>query len=144
MIFYRKNFVPQSQNVSYRNPSLLCFRKVLVAKKFFDKKGVGYQDFASKNFCPTVPRNFVAETFCTVCQKICGSEKFMDKKGEYQLFPLEIFRLTVPKNFVGEPYSVSLVSGIENFCDSHGYVTFFHRIFFCFAGTGKPCRGTLL
>ena len=33
----------------------------------------------------------------------------------YHKFPLKNFRLTVPKNFVGEPFSVSLVSGIEHF-----------------------------
>ena len=37
----------------------------------------------------------------------------MDKKGEYQDFPSKIFCLTVPKIFVGEPFSVSLISGIE-------------------------------
>ena len=52
------------------NPSVLCFRKFPVAKKFMDKRG--YQDFSSKIFC-----------------------------------------LTVPKNAVGEPFSLSLVSGIE-------------------------------
>ena len=33
------------------------------------------------------------------------------------------FCFTVPKNFVGEPFSVSLISGIENFYASEGYVT---------------------
>ena len=33
--------------------------------------------------------------------------------GEYQDFPSKIFCLTVPKNFVGQPFSVSLISGIE-------------------------------
>ena len=61
MIFYRKIFVSQSRKISYRNPSLLCFRKVLVATKFFDKKGGGYQDFASKYFRLTVTKNAIGE-----------------------------------------------------------------------------------
>ena len=49
--------------------------------------------------------------------------------GEYQDFPSKIFCLTVPKNFVGEPFSVSLISGIEKFYASEGYVTIFDRMF---------------
>ena len=41
-----------------------------------------------------------------------------------------MFCLTVPKNFVGEPFSVSLISGIEKFYASEGYVTIFRRKFF--------------
>ena len=38
----------------------------------------------------------------------------MDKKeGKYQHFPSKIFCLTVPKNAVGEPFSLSLISGVE-------------------------------
>ena len=41
----------------------------------------------------------------------------MDKGGgggeNYQNFPLNIFSLTVPKKIVKEPFSVSLISGIE-------------------------------
>ena len=63
-------------------------------------------------------------------QKNTGSEKFMDKKaGEYQQFLSKIFCLTVPKNFVGEPFSVSLISGIEKIYASEGYVTIFCRNF---------------
>ena len=43
------------------------------------------------------------------------------------------FCLTVPKNFVGEPFRVSLISGIEKFHASEGYVTIFDFLskFFC-------------
>ena len=38
----------------------------------------------------------------------------MDKReGEVSRFPSKIFCITVPKNAVGEPFSVSLISGIE-------------------------------
>ena len=44
-----------------------------------------------------------------------GNRKILDERcgGEYQDFPSKIFCLTVPKNFVGQPFSVSLISGIE-------------------------------
>ena len=40
----------------------------------------------------------------------------MDKReGEVSRFPSKLFCLTVPKNAVGEPFSLSLISGIEKF-----------------------------
>ena len=36
----------------------------------------------------------------------------------------------MPKNFVGEPFSVSLISGIEKFYASEGYVTISRGKFF--------------
>ena len=36
--FRRKFFVSQYRNISYRNPSMLSFRKFPVAKKFIDKR----------------------------------------------------------------------------------------------------------
>ena len=39
----------------------------------------------------------------------------------------------MPKNSVKEPFSVSLISGIEKFYAEEGYVTIFCRIFFCLA-----------
>ena len=50
-----------------------------------------------------------------------------DKRGgEYHKFPCNFFCHTVPKIFVGEPFSVSLVSGVENFYSSEDYVTIFN------------------
>ena len=37
-ILFRKTFVSQCRKVLYGNPSMLCFRKFLVAKKFKDKR----------------------------------------------------------------------------------------------------------
>ena len=65
---------------------MLCFRRILVAKKFMDKRegkakqfgiegGGEWQDFQSKIFCLTVPKRFVGEPFCAVFQKKSGSEK---------------------------------------------------------------------
>ncbi len=38
-IFRRKSFVSQCRTISWRNPSVLCFRNFPVAKKFMDKGG---------------------------------------------------------------------------------------------------------
>ena len=68
----------------------------------------------------------------------------MDKKGEYQNFPSKIFCLTVPENFVGEPFSVSLISGIEKVYVSEGYVTIFRRNFILSHSTETFRKGTLV
>ena len=58
----------------------------------------------------------------------------MDEKGgEYQNFPSKIFCLKVAKKFVREPFSVSLISGIEKFYASEGYVKIFRQKNFCLA-----------
>ena len=41
---------------------MLCFGKIAVAK-CLSMRGGEYQNFPSKNFFPTVPKNFVEETF---------------------------------------------------------------------------------
>ena len=46
-------------------------------------------------------------------RKFLVPKKFMEKKGEYQDFASKYFCLTVTKNAVGEPFSLSLISGIE-------------------------------
>ena len=77
-------------------------------------------------------------------RKFLVAKKFMDKRErEVSRFPSKKFCLTVPKNFVGEPFSVSLISGIEKFYASEGYVTIFCRNFLS-RSTEKLCRGTLL
>ena len=58
---------------------MLCFRKFPVAKKFMEKRGEKYQDFPSKNFCLTVPRNFVREPFRV--SLFWGIENFFASEG---------------------------------------------------------------
>ena len=87
--FFLENFVSWYRKSLEGNPSRLHFEKSLLAKKFIDKKWGEYQDFPSKVFCPTMP-----------------------------------------KNFAGQPFSVSLISGIEKFYAPAGYVTIFCRNFF--------------
>ena len=92
-----------------------------------------YRNFPSKNFCLTLPKHFVEETFSAVFRKISESEKFYGKelgRGEYRKFPSIIFCLKMPKNFVGESFSLSLIPGIEKIIASEGYVTILRRIVF--------------
>ena len=66
-------------------------------------------------------------------QKTSGSEEVYGKemgRGEYRKFPSKSFCLKLPKQFVGGPFTLSLVSGIENVYASEGYVTIFRRKFF--------------
>ena len=62
-------------------------------------------------------------------RKILVAKKFVIKKGGYQDLASKIFCLTVPKFLVGYPFRVSLISGIEKFYASEGYVTNFCRNF---------------
>ena len=55
------------------------------------KGGGEYQDFPSKNFCLTVPKSHVGESF--IVAFFCGSEKVYEQAGggEYQDFPTNFF-----------------------------------------------------
>ena len=44
-------------------------------EKVWIRKRREYRDFPSKNFCLTLPKNFLGEPFCAVFQKFSGSEK---------------------------------------------------------------------
>ena len=101
-IFYRKFSFSQCRKFSQVNPSVLCFRKISVLKKFMDKRGVEYQDFPSKTFCLTVPKNFVGKPFSV--SLFSGAEEVWIREGEYQDFVSTFFCLTVPKIFVGKPF----------------------------------------
>ena len=83
--------------------SVPCFRNIPVAKKFIDKRVEGggggeFQDFLSKFFCLTVPKNSVGESFTVAI--ISGIEKFWIRGGgEYQVFPWKIFLYHSAKSF---------------------------------------------
>ena len=63
-------------------------------------------------------------------RKFLLAKKFMDKReGGVSRFPSKIFCLTVPKN-VGEPFSLSLLSGIEKVWIRDGEYQDFLRKFF--------------
>ena len=63
--------------------------------------------------------------------------------GGVSRFAVEFFCLTVAKNFVGQPFSVSLISGMEKFYASEGFVTIFCRNFLSHSAA-TFLRGTLL
>ena len=60
-IFRREFFVSQCQKTSWGNPSV--FQKISGMEKNMDKKRGVYDDFPSKIFSLTVPKNFVGEPF---------------------------------------------------------------------------------
>ena len=115
------------------NASVLCFRKFSVVKKFMDKKGLEYQDFPSKTFCLTVPRNFVGKPFSV--SPPSGAEEVWIREGggSIKIFRRKKICLTVPKSLVREPLRVSLISGIGKIFAPEGYVTIFDLLskFFC-------------
>ena len=78
-IFCRKFAFSQCRKISQVNPSVLCFRKISVVKRFMVKRGVEYQVFPSKTFCLTVPRIFVGKPFSV--SLISGAEKFWIRGG---------------------------------------------------------------
>ena len=69
---------------------------------------------------------------CLCFRKLPLAKKFMDKReGDLSRLPLKIFCLTVPKNFVGQPFSVSLMSGMEKILCFRGLCHDFPSKFFC-------------
>ena len=62
---------------------MLCFRKFPVAKKFMDKGGGGAQ-FSVENFCLTVPKFFVGESFSVSLMRV--SKNFMLQRVMSQFF----------------------------------------------------------
>ena len=69
--------------------------------------------FSVENFLSHSAEKFRRGTL--VCfRKFMVSKNVKGKRGGgHHDFPSKTFCLTVPKNFVGEPFSVSLISGIE-------------------------------
>ena len=109
--FYRKFFVSQYGKTSWRNPSVLCFRKFPVAK-FMDKRGGGVSTFSVENFLSHSFEKFRRGTVMCFTNFLV-SKKFMDRRvgggREYHDFLSKNFCLTVPKKFVVEPFSVSFI-----------------------------------
>ena len=65
-------------------------------------------------------------------RKILVTKKFMGNRGGgggVSRFCLDFFLSHSAKKLVGYPFRVSLISGIENFYASEGYVTIFCRSF---------------
>ena len=74
MFFCREFFVSQYRNISQRNPSVLCFRKFPVAKKFMHNKEGKYQYSPLIFFRLTLSKSAVGVSFSL--SKISTMEKF--------------------------------------------------------------------
>ena len=120
----------------------VCFRKFRVSKNFMPQRGISR--FSIENLLSHSTEKLRRGTLLCFT-KILVSKKFMDKRGggEYHDFLSKLFCLTVPKNFAGEPFSVSLISGIEKFYASESDVTILCRNFLSHSAE-KFRRGTLL
>ena len=93
---------------------MLCFGKVLVAKKFLDKGGGGVSNFCVESFLSHSAERFRKEPLSL--SLFSAVEKVWMRGwggGGVSKFPSKISFLTVPKNFVGQTFRVSLISGIE-------------------------------
>ena len=94
------------------NSSVLCFRKIPVAKKLMDKRGE-YEDFPSEIFSVTVAKIFIGESFTIAVFLGTGNVWITRGGGEYQVFPSKKFCLTVPKILVEQSFPVALIQGTE-------------------------------
>ena len=93
-------------------------------RKSLDKSRRWYQDFPSKLFCLTVPKNSVGESFTVAL--ILGMENVKMREGRVSRFSVENFLSHSADIFrSGDPFSVSLISGVEKFYAPEAYVTNF-------------------
>ena len=89
------------------NTSVLCFRKIPVAKKIMDVGGGGVSSFSLESFfCLRMPKSFVGDTPVLCFRKFPVAKALWNKEGGYQGFPSEYFCLTMPKTFATESFCV--------------------------------------
>ena len=103
-------FVWRYRKTSTGNPSVLCFRKFLVTKRFLDKGGVSRFSVATflSHSCGKFHR-VILQCF----KKLLISKNLMDMgERERHDFLSKIFCFTVPEKFVEHLFIVSLVSGM--------------------------------
>ena len=85
---------------------------ISVIEKVFASEG--YVMTAVEIFCLTEPKYYVGNPAVLCFRKIASAKNFMDNRGVgVSRFSAENFCFTVPKNAVNEPFSHSLISGIE-------------------------------
>ena len=98
--------------------------------------------FRSKNFCLTVPKNFVGEPFCAVFQKISGIEEFMEKRGGgAKVFCRNLFVSQRRKLSQGHPLVFHCFWVSKNFRGNRGGgITTLRRKHFCLT-VPKKCVG---
>ena len=102
--------------MSYGNPSVLCFRKFPVTKKFMDKRG-GVSRLSVENSLSHSAEKNHREPFCAVIQKISDSEKVYGKEGgRVSRFSFgSFFCLIMLKSFIGKTFCAVFqkISGSE-------------------------------
>ena len=89
--------------------------------------------YSVENVLSHSKEKFRRRTLLCCVSETSGSEKVYGKeggRGEYRNFPSNFSCLKLPKPFVGQPFSLSIVSGIEIIYASEGYVTIFRRKIF--------------
>ena len=106
-----KFFVSQDRKEKLCEGTLLFSGIFLVSKKFMDKKGLSR--FSVEIFMSHSAEKFL-KGILLFLRKLLVSKSFMHEKGGITFFRRK-FLASVAKNFVGEPFSVSLISGMENF-----------------------------
>ena len=90
----------------------------------------GHHDYPLKNFCLTVPKNFVKEPLCF--RKFLVSKNVRDNRGgKNHDFPSKLFGLTVPNHFVEEPFCVSESFGYRKILCLRGEYHHFQRKICC-------------
>ena len=100
MFFSRQFFFEQCRKNQQGNPSVLCFRRLLVSKFFMDKKG-GISRVSVENFLSDSAEKFRSGTLQCVIN--FGYRKILCIRGLCNDFLSKKFCLTVPKHFVAEP-----------------------------------------
>ena len=100
MFFSRQFFFAQCRKSQQGNPSVLCFRRLLVSKFFMDKKG-GISRVSVENFLSDSAEKFRSGTLQCVIN--FGYRKILCFRGLCNDFLSKKFCLTVPKHFVAEP-----------------------------------------
>ena len=131
MSFRRKFFFSQCRKNQLGNPSVLCFKKFLVAKIFMDKNG-GTSRVSVEKFLSDSAEKFRSGTLQCVIN--FGYRKILCFRGLCNDFLSKFFRLTVPKKLVGEAFYARFqkFSGSEKVYRQGrgGSVKFFLRNFF--------------
>ena len=124
-------FVSQCQKILWE--TLQCFRKFGVSKNFMHKGGITI--LRRKILCLIIPKKLCRGPFSVrqnfgfrknFCMR--GISRFSVRSGGgggVARFSVDYFMSHSTETFVGEPFSASLISGIEKFYASEGYVTIF-------------------
>ena len=124
--FAVQNFLSHSGDY-FRRDTPLCFRKFPVLEKITDNRGGEKHDFLSKlSFLTTK----LFRTGTILCFRMFRVSNSQCQRGDHHDFLSRNCCFKVPKSFVGEPFSVSLLSGIETFLLNRVRSRFSINIFF--------------